>query len=60
MTAFRSERSISTSERARSAGLAVTTWTVNEPADVDRVLTAGVDGIVTDAVAAALARCRDG
>jgi len=43
-------------ERARSAGLAVTTWTVNEPADVDRVLAAGVDGIVTDAVAAALAR----
>jgi len=46
--------------RARAAGLGVTTWTVNEPAELDRALAGGVDGVVTDAVAAVLARCRDG
>lgn len=35
-------------ERAHEAGLGVLPWTVNEPADVERVRAAGVDGLVTD------------
>lgn len=40
-----------TPERVREAkalGLAVIPWTVNEPADLDAMLDAGVDGIITD------------
>ncbi|MFI6227014.1 glycerophosphodiester phosphodiesterase [Micromonospora echinospora] len=40
----------------RSAGHQVYVWTVNEPDDLDLVLSAGVDGIITDRPALALAR----
>jgi len=43
---------------ARAAGLAVTTWTVNRPAELDRAGAAGVDGVVTDAVVLTLAHYR--
>lgn len=33
---------------AHDLGLIVTTWTANEPADIHRLIDAGVDGIVTD------------
>jgi len=33
---------------ARAAGLAVIPWTVNEPADMERMLDLGVDGLITD------------
>ncbi len=33
---------------AHALGLLVTTWTVNEPSDIDAMLDAGVDGIVSD------------
>ena len=35
-------------ERFRAAGLPVWAWTVDEPADLDRVLAAGVDGVITN------------
>ena len=35
-------------ESYRRAGLRITTWTVNEPKEMRRVLRLGVDGIVTD------------
>lgn len=43
---------------AHARGLAVRAWTVNAPADVERVLAAGVDAVITDVpdVAAGLAR----
>lgn len=34
--------------RAHAAGLAVWTWTVNEPDDIRRALDAGVDGVFSD------------
>ncbi|MEH1100984.1 glycerophosphodiester phosphodiesterase [Micromonospora sp. CPCC 205561] len=40
----------------RAAGNQVYVWTVNEPADLDLVLATGVDGIITDRPAQALAR----
>ncbi|WBB65853.1 glycerophosphodiester phosphodiesterase family protein [Micromonospora sp. WMMD812] len=40
----------------RAAGNQVYVWTVNEPDDLDLVLTAGVDGIITDRPAHTLAR----
>ncbi|MET7959833.1 glycerophosphodiester phosphodiesterase family protein [Micromonospora zamorensis] len=40
----------------RAAGNQVYVWTVNEPADLELVLSAGVDGIITDRPAYALAR----
>lgn len=46
--------------RAHDAGLAVTVWTVNEPADLIRMVEIGVDGIVTDDVPAALDVLRRG
>ena len=33
---------------ARELGLKITVWTVNEPADIARVIDAGVDGIASD------------
>jgi glycerophosphoryl diester phosphodiesterase len=47
-----------TPERVRSAhaaGLKVVPWTANTPADWDRLIAAGVDGIITDDPAALLA-----
>ncbi|WP_229399160.1 glycerophosphodiester phosphodiesterase [Micromonospora okii] len=40
----------------RAAGHQVYVWTVNEPADLELVLDAGVDGVITDRPAQALAR----
>lgn len=34
--------------RARARGLAIRPWTVNGPADIDRLLALGVDGVITD------------
>ncbi|MFM9982695.1 MAG: glycerophosphodiester phosphodiesterase family protein, partial [Burkholderiales bacterium] len=33
---------------AKSLGLAVVVWTVNEPTDIARMLALGVDGIISD------------
>jgi glycerophosphoryl diester phosphodiesterase len=35
-------------KKARALGLKIVPWTVNEPADIARVLALGVDGIITD------------
>lgn len=35
-------------DEARALGLAVVPWTVNEPADMARMLDLGVDGLITD------------
>jgi len=35
-------------ERAHAVGLPVLAWTVDEPADLDRVVAAGVDGVITN------------
>jgi glycerophosphoryl diester phosphodiesterase len=35
-------------EAARRLGLAVIPWTVNEPADIARMLDLAVDGIISD------------
>lgn len=35
-------------EKAQKAGLLVNTWTVNEPQDIERVKSYGVDGIISD------------
>ncbi len=35
-------------EEAHAAGLAVLPWTVNDPADMQRLIDMGVDGIITD------------
>jgi glycerophosphoryl diester phosphodiesterase len=40
----------------RAAGNQVYVWTVNEPEDLELVLAAGVDGVITDRPARALAR----
>jgi glycerophosphoryl diester phosphodiesterase len=40
---------------ARSVGIAVNTWTVNEPEEVRRLAAAGVDAVITDAPADVLA-----
>jgi glycerophosphoryl diester phosphodiesterase len=42
-------------DRAHTRGLAVVTWTVNTPAEIDAVVIAGVDVVITDSVAATLA-----
>jgi glycerophosphoryl diester phosphodiesterase len=34
--------------QARSSGLKVVPWTVNEPADMARLIGLGVDGIISD------------
>ena len=41
--------------RAHDLGMAVVTWTVNEPGDLDAVVGAGVDAVITDRVADTLA-----
>jgi glycerophosphoryl diester phosphodiesterase len=41
-------------ERCHAVGLEVGTWTVNQPADVRGVLSAGVDAVVTDQVGVAI------
>ncbi len=38
----------STVARLRALGVAVVVWTVDEPADLERVVAAGVDGVVTN------------
>jgi glycerophosphoryl diester phosphodiesterase len=35
-------------ERAHGAGIAVLAWTVNSRPDLERVVAAGVDGVVSD------------
>jgi glycerophosphoryl diester phosphodiesterase len=35
-------------ERAHAAGLPVLAWTVDEPADLERVVATGVDGVITN------------
>jgi len=40
---------------AHSQGLAVVTWTVNTPDEIDAVVGAGADGVITDAVGDTLA-----
>jgi glycerophosphoryl diester phosphodiesterase len=45
-------------DEAHLALLDVNTWTVNEEADIDRVIARGVDGIITDRPELALARRR--
>jgi glycerophosphoryl diester phosphodiesterase len=37
-----------TLKEAKALGLKVIPWTVNEPADMDRLIAAGVDGLITD------------
>ena len=37
-----------TVERCRARGAAVIAWTVNDPAELERVVALGVDGVVTD------------
>jgi glycerophosphoryl diester phosphodiesterase len=44
--------------RVHQQGHQVYVWTVNEPADLELVLSLGVDGIITDRPAAVLARLR--
>jgi glycerophosphoryl diester phosphodiesterase len=44
---FRDLTSASVAE-ARTLGVRVIPWTVNEPADMDRLVALGVDGIITD------------
>ena len=42
-------------DRAHAAGVHVLAWTVDEPADVERVVAAGVDGVTTNDPASLLA-----
>jgi glycerophosphoryl diester phosphodiesterase len=42
-------------EAARARGLAVVAWTVNAPADIERLLALGLDALITDYPARALA-----
>jgi glycerophosphoryl diester phosphodiesterase len=41
-------------DRAHGLGLAVATWTVNSPDEIDAVIDAGVDVVITDSVTATL------
>ncbi|HWF14810.1 MAG TPA: glycerophosphodiester phosphodiesterase [Acidimicrobiales bacterium] len=42
-------------DQAHAAGLAVNVWTVNAPHDLEAMVTLGVDAVITDRIAAALA-----
>ena len=42
---------------AHARGLAVSAWTVNSPATIHRVLSAGADGLITDVPDVAVAAC---
>jgi glycerophosphoryl diester phosphodiesterase len=44
--------------QAHAAGLAVNTWTVNNPDDLVRCIHLGVDGVITDRLTEALALAR--
>lgn len=46
--------------RAHRAGLTVNVWTVNAPADLGAMVAAGVDVVITDRLAEALALVRGG
>lgn len=45
-------------ERAHADGLAVNVWTVNAPADLEAMAALGVDAVITDRIADALAAVR--
>jgi glycerophosphoryl diester phosphodiesterase len=45
-------------ERAQGAGLAVNVWTVNARHDIAAMVELGVDGVITDRLAEALAIAR--
>lgn len=45
-------------KEAHAAGIQVTPWTIDNPADWDRVLAAGVDGIITNDPAAVIAHLK--
>ena len=45
-------------ERAHADGLAVNAWTVNAPADLEAMAALGVDAVITDRIADALAAVR--
>ena len=45
-------------ERAQAAGLAVNVWTVNARHDISAFVELGVDGVITDRLAEALAIAR--
>jgi glycerophosphoryl diester phosphodiesterase len=47
-------------ERAHADGLAVNVWTVNAPADLQAMAALGVDAVITDRIADALAAVRAG
>jgi glycerophosphoryl diester phosphodiesterase len=47
-SAFHGDLSAALVTEAHDLGLTVLAWTVNEPADISRVLDWGVDGIVSD------------
>ena len=42
------ERKKAIREQAHQAGLLVKPWTVNEPAEMRRLIELGVDGLITD------------
>ena len=45
---YHNDLTAETMAEARECGLMVNVWTVNEPAEIDRVIELGVDGIITD------------
>ena len=47
-------------EEIHRRGMAVLTWTVNEPAEVAAVAAAGVDGVISDRVGISLRALRRG
>ena len=47
-SAHHADLTAETVAQAQALGLTVLTWTVNEPADLERVLDLGVDGVITD------------
>jgi glycerophosphoryl diester phosphodiesterase len=45
-------------EQARKQGLKVHAWTVNEPAEMERMMKLGIDGIITDYPSTLLHLCK--